>query len=252
MNTTILLTVAYDGRKFAGYQVQPRQRTVQGELERALSVLHQHHVSTICAGRTDSGVHADGQCVSFVSDHRGIPIERMALAINSRLPADVSVLRARVVPDHFHARYQALSRHYRYQLLSAPTPVPHLRYHAWRVPQPLDLSRLNDEAAVFVGRHDFSTFAARREEHDSMVRCVHYTHFRRTGPLVEFSIGADGFLWHMVRSIVGTLVEREQWRQRGIAVDSSIETLLTRRERKAAGTTAPAWGLFLHRVEYKL
>jgi len=249
---TILARLAYDGTDFAGYQIQRRERTVQAELERALAELHGHPVKTIVAGRTDAGVHADGQYVSFESDRDGIPDGRMAAAITSRLPRDVAVLDARTVRDGFHARFDAVSRHYRYHLVVAPVQYPHLRRYAWRIPVMPEIERVNRDAAALVGEHDFTTFAARREPEDRMVRRVLYAELSRRGDRLEFAIGANGFLWRMVRSIVGTLIERERYRQRGTGVDESIQDLLRACDRSRAGTTAPAWGLFLHDVEYAL
>jgi tRNA pseudouridine38-40 synthase len=247
---TLLLRLAYDGSRFAGYQKQLSERTVQGELEKALADLHGHPVHTVSAGRTDAGVHATGQYVSLVSDRDGIALRAFPAAVNSRLPHDVRVIDAREVPEGFHARYDARNRHYRYHIVVGPYTLPHQRAYAWRIPEMPDLDRLNGDAAEFVGRHDFSTFAARRKEQGSMVRTVQYAHWRSWGNAVEFAIGADGFLWRMVRSIVGTLVERERWRLRGDFPDQSVSELLLERRRGLSGTTAPAWGLFLHDVEY--
>ncbi len=249
---TILARVAYDGTDFCGYQIQNGQRTVQGVVETALEELHDHPVATIAAGRTDSGVHAVGQHISFVTDRDGIPVDRMAHAINSRLPHDVRVLAAREVYDGFHARFDARSRHYRYYLAVGGVQLPHLRRYAWRVPEMPEVARINRDAASLVGEHDFSSFASRREEGDKMVRRVLYADMRRYGSRLEFSIGADGFLWRMVRTIIGTLVERERARLHGTLPESSMSELLNRRERAATGATAPAWGLFFHDVEYEL
>jgi tRNA pseudouridine38-40 synthase len=249
---TVLIRLAYDGTDFAGYQRQLSDRTVQAELERALEDLHNHAVATAVAGRTDSGVHATGQYVSFVTDRDSIAMKDFPPAINSRLPRDVRVIAAREVPEKFHARYDATSRHYRYHLVTGPYTLPHQRAYAWRIPEMPDLSRLNEEAAAFVGTHDFSTFAARRKEQGSMVRTVLYAHWRRRGNTAEFAIGANGFLWRMVRSIVGTLVERERLRLRGMAPVESIRELLEEKRRECSGTTAPPWGLFLHDVKYNV
>ncbi len=250
---TFLIRLAYDGTDFSGYQIQRRgERTVQAVLERALHALHGHPVATVVAGRTDSGVHAVGQYVSFESDRDSIPEERMASAITSHLPRDVAVLSARVVPRGFHARYNAVSRHYRYHLVVARVQPPHLRNHTWAIPFQPDVDRVRREAQALVGTHDFSTFAARREPVANMVRTVLYADLSVVGERLEFAIGADGFLWHMVRSIVGTLFARERRRQRGEDVNESMEALQAARDRSRAGTTAPAAGLFLHDVEYDL
>lgn len=249
---TILVRLAYDGTEYAGYQIQRGQRTVQGVLEEALARLHDHPVPTVAAGRTDAGVHAEGQYVSFRSDHDAIPLERFPAAINSHLPRDVAVLSARHVPEGFHARYDATSRHYRYRMTVADVLPPHRRHYTWRIPVMPELDRLNRDAAALVGEHDFTTFAARRDDRDSMVRRVAYAHLSANGSDIEFAIGANGFLWRMVRSLVGTLVERERQRQRHTAPLPSMTDLLAARDRSLAGTTAPAWGLFLHDVGYEL
>jgi tRNA pseudouridine38-40 synthase len=248
---TILVRVAYDGTGFAGYQSQKRDRTVQGVLERALADLHGHPVATVAAGRTDAGVHATGQYVSFVSDHDGIPIAQFGAAIMSRLPGDVTILGAWVVPEGFHARFDARSRHYRYRIALARVLPPHRRLYVWRVPDPLDVDRINRDAAALIGEHDFTTFASRREERQTMVRRVLYAEMTRRADDLEFAVGANGFLWRMVRSLVGTLVERERLRLRGEEPELSMGQLLEAKDRSLAGTTAPAIGLFLHDVEYE-
>ena len=247
---TILLRLAYDGTDFAGYQIQGAERTVQGVLEEALWRLHGHPVRTVCAGRTDAGVHAVGQYVSFESDHRGIAAGQFAPAINSHLPADVSVSGSWSVPDGFHAQYDARLRHYRYYLYVADAILPHRRRFAWRIPETPDPARLNRDASALVGRHDFRSFAARLEDHRTTVREVRYAFFRSRGDTLVFAIGATGFLRRMVRSIVGTLMERERLRLRGQAPLSSLADLLSSDGHGRAGTTAPPWGLFLHDVDY--
>lgn len=247
----VLIRVAYDGTGFAGYQRQVTERTVQAVLEDALHALHEHPVATIAAGRTDAGVHATGQYVAFDTDRMTISMREMPAAINSRLPVDVRVMSAREVASAFHPRFDARLRHYRYRLVVGTHTLPHLRAYAWRVREMPDVDRLNADAAAFVGTHDFTTFAARRKDQTSMVRTVRYSHWRRSGEHLEYAIGADGFLWHMVRSIVGTLVERERLQLRGKPPEETIGTLLAMGERRRAGTTAPAWGLFLHDVEYE-
>jgi tRNA pseudouridine38-40 synthase len=248
---TILARVAYDGTDFAGYQSQKRERTVQSVLEKALAELHGHPVPTVVAGRTDAGVHATGQYVSFVSDHDGIPVDQFGAAIMSRLPRDVTILATRVVPEGFHARFDAKSRHYRYHIALARVLPPHRRLYVWRVPDPLEVDRINRDAAALVGEHDFTTFASRRADQRTMVRRVLYADMTRRGDELEFAIGANGFLWRMVRSLVGTLVARERLRLRGEEPPLSMARLLEARDRSLAGTTAPATGLFLHDVEYE-
>lgn len=250
--TTILICLAYDGTDFAGYQVQRGVRTVQGVLEAALAQLHGHPVGTICAGRTDAGVHALGQYVSFETDHGGIPPVSFAPALNSVLPPDLSVLHSRRVPAGFHARYDARQRHYRYYLYVSPVILPHRRRYAWRIPEMPDRERLNREASALVGSHDFRVFATAGEEQGSTVRELRYARFVHHEDTLVFEIGASGFLRRMVRSILGTLMERERMRLRAVPVEGTMEDLLASGRREAAGTTAPPWGLFLHHVDYDL
>ncbi len=248
---TVLLKVAYDGTAFAGYQIQASDRTVQGELERALAVLHAHPVRTVASGRTDSGVHARGQYVSFQSDRDSIDDEKWVPAINSRLPDDIRVLHARIVPEGFSARYDALRRHYRYYILESPVHLPEHRRFSHRVPFPIDLERVNGEAGLLVGEHDFRTFAAQGSDDPGTVRTVYYADFSRRGNMVCFAICANGFLWRMVRSIVGTLLDRETQRFRNRVEPGRFDRLLSEPDRRKAGITAPARGLFLHDVEFK-
>ncbi|WP_103680203.1 tRNA pseudouridine(38-40) synthase TruA [Alkalispirochaeta sphaeroplastigenens] len=248
---TILLRVAYDGTHFCGYQIQRSDRTVQGELEAALERLLGEPVRTVCAGRTDTGVHALGQYVSFSAPSSRIEPVSFAPALNSILPDDVSVVSSRLVPDDFHAQYSARQRHYRYYLYAAPVILPHRRRYAWRIPQFPSLARMNRDAEALVGTRDFSAFAMLGGEQRSTVRTVSYARFqpdRDEG--LEFCIGATGFLRRMVRSIVGTLVERERLRLRGQEVTTPLEEILARGDRRGAGTTAPPWGLFLYDVDY--
>lgn len=249
---TVLVKLAYDGTRFSGYQRQKSDRTVQEEVENALARLHGHPVGVVAAGRTDAGVHATGQYISFQSDRETIGIDDMPAAMNSQLPTDVRAVAARHVGAGFHARYDALRRHYRYRLYVAPYTIPHFRGVAWRIPEIPDVKRLNRDSAAFVGTHDFSTFAARRKDQGSMERRVEYAHWSARGEEVTFEIGADGFLWHMVRSIVGTVIDRERRRLRGDEVLEPVSALLAARDRRRSGATAPAWGLYLHDVEYAL
>jgi tRNA pseudouridine38-40 synthase len=252
MSRRVLLRLAYDGTEYLGYQIQRTGRTIQGEVERALARLHDHPVATVSAGRTDTGVHARAQYVSFVTDRDSIPILSFPAALNSHLPHDIRALSAWERPDSFHARFDALRRHYRYHLYVAPYVVPYRDRYAWRIAERPDLTRLNTDAAALVGRHDFATFTIGAAEQGSTVRTVEYADVRAvSADGIEFAICADGFLQRMVRSIVGSLVERERKRVRGIDQERSIEDLLARRDRSCAGTSAPPHGLFLHEVEYR-
>ncbi|MCY4481346.1 MAG: tRNA pseudouridine(38-40) synthase TruA [Spirochaetaceae bacterium] len=240
-----MLTLAYDGTDFAGWQVQREQRTVQGVLEAGLARMLDRRVRVRAAGRTDSGVHAIGQVANFTAPVT-IPAERWAVAINSYLPPDVRVLAARPAAAQFDARRSALARGYRYQLLVGGVGLPHLRRYCYHVRHRPDLRRLNRSAAYLVGEHDFTVFAAAGDASLSKVRRVISAVFYPSPPYLVFRIVATSFLWKMVRSIVGTLLELAAMD----APAADVRRLIAGRRRAEVGQTAPARGLFLERVWY--
>ena len=243
--TNVMLTLAYDGTDFAGWQVQQGQRTVQGTLEAGLARMLGRPVRVRAAGRTDSGVHAVGQVANF-SAPMSFPAERWAVAANSYLPPDVRVLSARPVAGDFDARRSALARAYHYRILSGPVGLPHLRRYCYHVRRHLDLRYLNRAAAYLVGEHDFTVFAAAGDPSRSRVRRVISAAFFPRAPYVVFRIVATSFLWKMVRSIVGTLLKLAD-----IGTPAAdVGCLLARRARAEVGQTAPSRGLFLERVWY--
>jgi tRNA pseudouridine38-40 synthase len=241
----ILLIVAYDGTDFNGWQIQSAGRTVQGVMESGLSRMHGHHVRIQAAGRTDSGVHADGQCVTLYTDIDTVPADRFAVAANSYFPRDVKAVESREVPSSFHARYSALAREYRYYLLPSPVPLPHHRRYSLQLRTTPEVGALNRMAGLLCGTHDFATFAAARDTAPDTVRTIYSAAFFHQGPLLLFRVRANGFLWKMVRSIIGTMLhckgDVEDFRRRFHSA-----------QREEAGPTAPAVGLFLHRVEYDM
>ena len=241
----VMLTLAYDGTDFAGWQVQSAQRTVQGVLEAALARMLDRPVRVRAAGRTDAGVHALGQVASF-SAPISFPPERWAVAVNSYLPPDVRVLAARPVAAQFDARRSARARAYRYQLTSGEVGWPHLRRYCYHVRHPLDLRHLNRAAGYLVGEHDFTAFAAAGDSSRCKVRRVLSAAFFPGTPCVVFRIVATSFLWKMVRSIVGTLLELAVME----APAADVRRLIEARRRADVGQTAPARGLFLERVWY--
>jgi tRNA pseudouridine38-40 synthase len=242
----IRLKLAYDGTDFAGWQVQSRDRTVQGVMEEALARMHGHPVRLRGAGRTDSGVHATGQVASFQSDLDSIVGERWALALNSYLPHDVRVLESREVDDGFRAKESARLRVYAYYLLPAEIGPPHLRRFCWKIARRPDVASLNRLASVFLGEHDFTTFAAAGDPSRSKVRRVVSSCFYPEAPFLVYRVAASSFVWRMVRSMVGTMLEYEC---AGRAA-AELAQALAACDRSLAGSSAPARGLFLERVVY--
>lgn len=248
MKRTIRVTIAYDGTDFAGWQVQSEQRTVQGVVQAALERIHGHLVRVSAAGRTDAGVHAIGQVVGFKTEIDSLTPEVLPVALNSFLPKDVRVLDARVVGDQFDARRSARLRVYRYQLLSG-RQLPHLQRYAFWIRRSIRLEVLNRLAAAIIGEHDFTTFAASGWAGTSAVRHVVQASFFVEGPMIIFRIAATSFLWKMVRSLVGTMLEIESDTDKESAeAEERMSELLSNRIREQVGQTAPPWGLFLERV----
>jgi tRNA pseudouridine38-40 synthase len=238
------LIVEYDGGGFHGWQVQPDERTVQAVLGSAIEHLVGHPVRAVAAGRTDAGVHAEGQVVSFVTSKRFAP-DVVRRALNANLPEDVAVRAADVVPDSFDARHSASSRVYTYRIWNRSVPSPFWRRHAWQVFQPLDLDAMSRAAAQLIGEHDFSSFRAADCDAAHAVRRVLHSRMTRDRELLCYEIEATAFLRHMVRNIVGTLAEVGRGRR-----SDDLLSLLVLRDRTRAGATAPAHGLCLREVRY--
>ncbi len=237
--------VEYDGTHFCGWQQQPHLRTVQGELERSLSLVADEPITVVCGGRTDAGVHAQGQVAHFETNVRR-SMRAWVLGTNAHLPRQASVSWVRPVPEFFHARYSALRRHYRYSILNrAARSAIHEGRTTW-IHAPLDVERMQTGAAHLLGEHDFSAFRAADCQSKSPIRRVDRLQIERRGELVHIDIAANAFLHHMVRNIAGLLIEVG----RGERSPEAVKTLLEGRDRRANAPTAAAEGLALRRIEY--
>jgi tRNA pseudouridine38-40 synthase len=245
------LTLQYDGTDFHGWQMQGEQRTVQGELAKVLALIEGRVVAVHGSGRTDAGVHAEGQVASVRLD-REISPEKLRAAINGNLARDVRVIAAEQAADEFHARYSARGKTYRYRIFNAGVVSPFWFRYAQHEARKLDLERMRSCAGLLVGQHDWTAFSAAQAEAETRVRnitrleVVERWDERGQGRLVEIEVSADGFLRYMVRSIAGTLAEVG----RGRLSEERVERALRSGERRLAGATAPACGLTLMRVQY--
>jgi tRNA pseudouridine38-40 synthase len=244
---TFKLTLEYDGRAFAGWQNQlERERTVQGELLRALREIADDPIRLMGAGRTDAGVHAAGQ-VASVSLETRLDGETLRRALNAKLPVDIAVLAAELRPDAFDARRDAAAKRYRYEIWNAEVPSPLRAPRAWHVREPLDLARLREGAARLVGSHDFTSFRGAGSAVKTSIRTLHRVELDGVScGSLSLSFEGDGFLRHMVRNLVGSLVEVGLGRR----APGWVEEVLAARDRSAAGRTAPACGLVLEWVRY--
>ncbi len=242
---TYRMTVSYDGKDFAGWQVQPGQRTVQGCIQEGLGRLMKHPVTIHGSGRTDTGVHATGQVFHFRA-HTTIPVERMVKAVNTCLPMDIAVLDVARAEPEFHARYAVVEKTYRYRILNTPVRNPLLQHYAWHVSEKIHIARIEDSLKHLTGTHDFAGFAASGSPRSTTVRTLSRAEVWRYGDEILMEFAADGFLYHMVRNLAGTLAEIGMGRKDPFWIDQILEG----KDRSLAGKTAPPQGLYLISVKY--
>ena len=242
----LLLTLSYDGSGYHGWQIQENAPTVQEAFQAALYRATGLREDLKACSRTDTGVHAREFCVSLKTESR-IPPQRLAAALNHYLPPDIAVKSCRPVPEDFHARYSCKGKEYCYEIWNHPVRDPFRQGRALHYWYPIDEALLDRAAKAYLGRHDFTSFCTldKREKGD-LCRTVSAAWVERRGDLVVFTVAADGFLYNMVRIMVGTLLHVQQ----GKLAPEDLPSVLAAQNRRAAGPTAPAWGLYLNRVFY--
>jgi tRNA pseudouridine38-40 synthase len=241
------VTVAYDGTDFAGYQIQPSGRTVQGTIQSVLQKMHKGEAVQISAsGRTDAGVHAVGQVFHFDTE-MNIPGDAWGKALNAMLPSDILIKDVAEVPDSFHSRFSASSKEYHYKLLVSKKRDVFRRNHMFHYPYPLNIRDIQKACGYFLGTHDFTSFSSARSEVADKVRTIFALELLEEGETLTFKIKGSGFLYNMVRIITGTLLEVGQGKRK----PEDIKAIIAGEDRALAGKTAPAHGLYLHQVNYQ-
>jgi len=243
----IRLVIEYDGTRYVGWQVQPNGPSIQAEVERALATLRKAPIRVTASGRTDAGVHALGQVVSF-PEERPLPLEAYRKGMNALLPPDIAVREAALEADGFDARRSASGKRYRYRIENGRTRAPLSRHVAWQQFRPLDVGAMRAAAARLVGRHDFAAFQAADCQCEHAVRDLYRLEvLGEPGGRIDFVVEATAFVKHMVRNLVGTLVEVGL----GKRAPASMDELLASGDRTRAGPTAPPQGLCLEEVFYR-
>jgi tRNA pseudouridine38-40 synthase len=243
----IKLVVEYNGRGFHGWQKQPGLRTVQGELERVITTVLRHPSGSLrAAGRTDAGVHARGQVVTFKTP-QDVDLFRLANGISHLLKGELTVVKAEFVPLEFHPGISSTHKQYSYRILNRATPAVLEAHTTWHIGNNLDIERISSEARVLVGTHDFSAFRDSSCTASSPIKTIYLSYFEMQGDFLVYKVVGTGFLKQMVRNIVGTLTDIGRGRIR----DRDIAGILASRNRRLAGVTAPAHGLSMDWVSYE-
>ena len=241
----IKLTIEYDGKEFNGWQKQPNKLNIQGNIEKVLSDITKEDIEIIGSGRTDAGVHALGQVANFKTNST-IPIEKFAIAINSRLKKSIVIKKAEEVPERFHSRYNCKKKTYRYVINNSETGSAIYRNLEYNIKQPLNIEKMQDASQYFVGEHDFSAFKASGTSSKSSVRTIYSAKVTKEGERIYIELTGNGFLYNMVRIIAGTLVEVGL----GKIKPEEITEIIDSKDRQKAGKTLPPYGLYLVEVNY--
>jgi len=241
----IRLILAFDGTGYHGWQIQQGAPTLQGLVSEAIARITGERVTLTGSGRTDAGTHARGLVANFVTASRISPA-RLVRALNGTLPRDIRVLSARRVPMSFHARRDAVSKAYRYQMYLGPVLPPHLMREFFHYPYPVDIAKMQNAVRLFIGEHDFASFAKASAASPGTIRRVFRCELKKKGRRLLLTVEGNGFLHHMVRNMSGTLLEVG----RGTISLDDFRELFVKRDRRLAGFTAPAHGLILLKVKY--
>lgn len=241
----LLLTIQYDGSAYHGWQVQKNAVSVQQVLQDSIEKVFSKRLDVKGCSRTDSGVHANMYCVSIDTD-MAISDESVVLALNTYLPIDIAVVSCTQVDDDFHPRYNCKSKQYVYKLYNGKIRNPFLTKYAYHYRYPLDADYLNQQAKAFIGKHDFCGFCSIKSDVEDTVRNVYAFDVWRDGDMVYFKVEADGFLYNMVRIMVGTLLFVNE----GKIKKDELSSVIASKDRKRAGKTAPPQGLYLDKVNY--
>lgn len=242
----VRLIVAYDGTNYHGWQIQKNAITVEEILQQALCDLLQEPIELVGASRTDAGVHARGNVAVF-DTHTRIPAEKIAVAVNQRLPEDIRVMQSEEVEEQFHPRYAESEKTYEYHISNVPIQLPTRRLYSYFVYLPLDVEKMQEAAKLFVGEHDFAGFCSAKSQVQTTVRTIYDCQVEKEGDEICIRVRGNGFLYNMVRIIAGTLVEVGLGRRKLSTVSQAIE----KADRSLAGPTAPPEGLTLIKIEYQ-